>query len=155
MVEGDFRDAHVTKNYYAPHVFRMVVEVTSSNWSDDLGPKVECYAQAGIPAYLVADRKHGEVLLYTDPADGKYPDPRRFERGVRVPVPKCVGVDLELSVDVLLDGDADPRSAGAPGRYGPGRDSAVRSFGVSRSSTYRFISHARVSIASTVSRKVP
>ncbi|WP_189703524.1 Uma2 family endonuclease [Streptomyces anandii] len=105
VVEGDFRDAHVTKNYYAPHVFRMVVEVTSSNWSDDLGPKVECYAQAGIPAYLVADRKHGEVLLYTDPADGKYPDPRRFERGVRVPVPKCVGVDLELSVDVLLDGD--------------------------------------------------
>ncbi|MBO7940409.1 MULTISPECIES: Uma2 family endonuclease [Streptomyces] len=105
VVDADFRDAHVTKNYYAPTVFRLVVEVTSSNWSDDLGPKVECYAQAGIPAYLVADRKHGEVLLYTDPADGTYPDPVRFKRGQSVPVPESVGVSLELSVDTLLDGD--------------------------------------------------
>ena len=104
VVDEDFRDAHVTKNYYAPNVFRLVVEVTSSNWSDDLGPKVECYAQAGIPAYLVADRKHDEVLLYTDPADGKYPDPQRFKRGQGVPVPESVGVRLELSVDTLLDG---------------------------------------------------
>ena len=105
VVDEDFRDAHVTKNYYAPNVFRLVVEVTSSNWSDDLGPKVECYAQAGIPAYLVADRKHDEVLLYTDPADGKYPDPVRYKRGQSVPVPESVGVSLELSVDTLLDGD--------------------------------------------------
>ncbi|MGW5457275.1 Uma2 family endonuclease [Streptomyces sp. NPDC003996] len=105
VVDEDFRDAHVTKNYYAPNVFRMVVEVTSSNWSDDLGPKVECYAQAGIPAYLIADRKHGEVLLYTDPADGTYPDPVRYKRGQSVPVPESVGVTLDLSVDTLLDGD--------------------------------------------------
>ncbi|NUR02736.1 MAG: Uma2 family endonuclease [Streptomyces sp.] len=105
VVDEDFRDAHVTKNYYAPNVFRLVVEVTSSNWSDDLGPKVECYAQAGIPAYLVADRKHDEVLLYTDPADGKYPAPVRYKRGQSVPVPESVGVSLELSVDTLLDGD--------------------------------------------------
>ena len=49
VVESDFRDAHVMKNCYAPHVFRMVLEVTSSNWADDLGPKVEDYAQAGCP----------------------------------------------------------------------------------------------------------
>jgi Uma2 family endonuclease len=105
IVDADFRDAHVTKHYYAPTVFRMVVEVTSSNWSDDLGPKVECYAQAGIPAYLIADRKHDEVLLYTDPADGKYLDPQRFKRGQTVPVPESVGVSLGLSVDTLLDGE--------------------------------------------------
>jgi Uma2 family endonuclease len=105
IVDDDFRDAHITKNYYAPNVFRLVVEVTSSNWSDDIGPKVECYAQAGIPAYLVVDRKHDEVLLYTDPAGGKYPDPQRFKRGQAVPVPECVGVPLEFSVDTLLDGD--------------------------------------------------
>ncbi|MDV9177782.1 Uma2 family endonuclease [Streptomyces sp. W16] len=105
VVDADFRDAHVTKNYYAPNVFRLVVEVTSSNWSDDLHVKVECYAQAGIPAYLVADRKHGEVLLYTDPVDGKYPDPQRYKRGQSVPVPESVGVALDLSVDVLLDGE--------------------------------------------------
>jgi hypothetical protein len=105
VVDPDFRDAHITKNYYAPNVFRMVVEMTSSNWSDDLGPKVECYAQAGLPVYLIADRKHDEVLLYTDPADGEYSDPLRFKRGQTVPVPESVGVTLELGVDTLLDGD--------------------------------------------------
>ncbi|MGW0709351.1 Uma2 family endonuclease [Streptomyces sp. NPDC002643] len=104
VVDPDFRDAHVTKNYYAPNVFRMVVEVTSSNWSDDLGPKVECYAQAGVPVYLVADRKHDEVLLFQEPRDGKYPDPTRFKRGQSVPIPKSVGVGPEVSVDTLLDG---------------------------------------------------
>ncbi|MCF1595118.1 Uma2 family endonuclease [Streptomyces muensis] len=104
IVDDDIDDAHVTRNYYAPHAFRMVVEVTSSNWSDDLGPKVECYAQAGIPAYLIADRKHGEVLLYADPADAKYPDPQYFKRGQSVPVPESVGLRVELSVDTLLDG---------------------------------------------------
>ncbi|MFS4106812.1 Uma2 family endonuclease [Streptomyces sp. SID8499] len=105
VVDEDFRDAHVTKNYYAPHVFRLIVEITSSNWADDLGPKVECYAQVGIPVYLVADRKHDEVLLYTDPVDGAYPAPERFKRGQFVPVPESVGVSAELSVDALLDGD--------------------------------------------------
>jgi Uma2 family endonuclease len=52
-------------------VFRLVVEVTSSNWSDDPGPKVECHAQAGIPVHLIADRKHDEVLVHQDPADGE------------------------------------------------------------------------------------
>ncbi|MFD4034335.1 Uma2 family endonuclease [Streptomyces sp. NPDC058637] len=55
VVESDFREAHVMKNCYAPHVFRMVLEVTSTNWADDLGPKVEDYAQAGIPVYVVAE----------------------------------------------------------------------------------------------------
>ncbi|MFH8453148.1 Uma2 family endonuclease [Streptomyces fungicidicus] len=104
VVDEDFRDAHVTKNYYAPNVFRMVVEITSSDWSDDLGPKVECYAQAGVPAYLIVDRKHDEVLLYTAPADGKYPDPQRFKRGQDVTVPESVGVCAEISADTLLDG---------------------------------------------------
>jgi Uma2 family endonuclease len=105
VVDDDFRDALVQKNCYAPNVFRLVVEVTSSNWSDGLGPKVECYAEAGIPVYMVADRKHGEVLLYQNPMDGKYDAPQRFKRGQSVPVPEAVGVTLDLSVDTLLDGD--------------------------------------------------
>ncbi|WP_425247650.1 Uma2 family endonuclease [Streptomyces sp. NEAU-NA10] len=105
VVDADFRDALVEKNCYAPHVFRLVLEVTSSNWADDTLNKVEIYAETGIPVYIVADRKHDEVLLYTDPADGKYPDPLRYKRGQTVPVPESVGVALELSVDTLLDGD--------------------------------------------------
>ncbi|MFG2553680.1 Uma2 family endonuclease [Streptomyces sp. NPDC048581] len=105
VVEADIADALVQKNCYAPRVFRMVLEVTSYNWADDTALKVEVYAEAGIPVYLVADRRHDEVLLYTDPADGKYPDPARFKRGQTVPVPESVGVTLDLSVDTLLDGD--------------------------------------------------
>ncbi|MBT2396520.1 Uma2 family endonuclease [Streptomyces sp. ISL-100] len=103
VVDEDFCDALVQKNCYAPNVFRLVVEVTSSNWTDDLGTKVESYAEAGVPVYIVADRKHGEVLLYRDPENGKYPAPQRYERGQQVPVPESVGVSLELPVDTLLD----------------------------------------------------
>ena len=105
VVDADFKDALVEKNCYAPHVFRLVLEVTSSNWTNDTATKVDIYARANIPAYLIADRKHDEVLLYTDPADGKYPDPVRYKRGQTVPVPESVGVTLELPVDTLLDGN--------------------------------------------------
>jgi hypothetical protein len=105
VVEADIEEAIVEKNCYAPHVFRLVLEVTSSNRADDTAIKLECCAQADIPVCIVADRKHDEVLLHTDPADGKYPDPQRFKRGQTVPVPESVGVSLDLSVDTLLDGD--------------------------------------------------
>jgi Uma2 family endonuclease len=105
VVDADYRDALVEKNCYAPHVFRLVLEVTSSNWTNDTATKVVIYAEAGIPVYIVADRKHDEVLLYQDPVDGKYSDPQRYKRGQSVPVPEYVGVTLELSVDTLLDGD--------------------------------------------------
>ncbi|MGW2644845.1 Uma2 family endonuclease [Streptomyces sp. NPDC001393] len=105
IVEADFRDALVEKNCYAPHVFRLVLEVTSTNWAIDLVIKSETYAKAGIPAYVVVDRKHDEVLLYADPVDGKYPDPVHYKRGEVVPLPESVGLTLDLPVDTLLDGD--------------------------------------------------
>ncbi|MFF3915219.1 Uma2 family endonuclease [Streptomyces sp. NPDC001852] len=105
VVDADIADALVRKNCYAPHVFRMVLEVTSSNWADDTAIKPELYAEAGIPVYLVADRRHEVVLLYQDPAEGKYPDPVRYKRGEIVPLPESVGVTLDLPVDTLLDGD--------------------------------------------------
>lgn len=64
-----------------------------------------CYAAAGVPAYLIADRRHDEVLLFRNPVDGKYPDPVGYKRGQTLPVPASVGVTLGLSVDTLLDGD--------------------------------------------------
>ncbi|MEU5719177.1 Uma2 family endonuclease [Streptomyces sp. NPDC020403] len=107
VVEADFRDAHVMKNCYAPHVFRMVLEVTSTNWADDLGPKVEDYAQAGIPVYVVADRKHDQVLVCTDPRGGEYRTRTSHKRGTSFSVPEVVGLEMELPVDRLLDGDED------------------------------------------------
>ncbi|MEV8122952.1 Uma2 family endonuclease [Streptomyces sp. NPDC085944] len=105
VVDDVYRDAVVEKNCHASHVFRLVLEVTSTNWSNDTAIKVGTYAKAGIPVYAIVDRHHDEVLLYTAPADGKYPAPQRFKRGQDVPVPESVGVSLTLSVDTLLDGD--------------------------------------------------
>ncbi|MEW2487067.1 Uma2 family endonuclease [Streptomyces sp. NPDC048411] len=107
VVEADFRDAHAMKNCYAAHAFRMVVEVTSANWADDLGPKVEDYAQAGIPVYVVVDRKHDQVLLCSDPRSGEYKNKVSHKRGTSFTVPDVVGVEMKLSVDRLLDGDED------------------------------------------------
>ncbi|MEU0676383.1 Uma2 family endonuclease [Streptomyces sp. NPDC006172] len=105
VVDADYQDALVEYNCYAPHVFRLVMEVTSTNWSNDTIIKLGVYAQANLPVYVVVDRAHDEVLLYTNPRDGKYPDPKRYRRGQTVPVPESVGISLDLSVDALLDGD--------------------------------------------------
>lgn len=105
LVEADFLDSKVQKNCYAPDAFRMVLEVNSSNWSDDIGIKVESYAKAGIPVYVIADRHHDEVVLHTDPRSDGYRRRQVFKRGTAVPLPEDIGVTLELSVDRLLDGD--------------------------------------------------
>ncbi len=89
------------------------MEVTSSNWSDDLGTEVESYAGAGsrstswptASTMSWPNRKLDEVLLYQNPVDGEYEAPQCFKRGQSVPVPESVGVVLDLAVDTLLDGD--------------------------------------------------
>ncbi|MYT68690.1 Uma2 family endonuclease [Streptomyces sp. SID8367] len=107
IVETDYKDAHVKQNYYAANVFRLVLEVTSSNWENDLITKVESYAAARIPVYVVADRKHDQVVLFSEPLGESYGERTVYKRGETVPVPKSVGVALELPVEVLLDGDGD------------------------------------------------
>lgn len=105
LVDADFKDALVEKNCYAPHVFRLVLEVTSTNWSNDMVIKVETYARAGIPVYVVVDRKHDRVLVHADPEGDEYRTCSTYKRGMSVTVPPSVGLALELSADRLLDGD--------------------------------------------------
>ncbi|MEV8017680.1 Uma2 family endonuclease [Streptomyces sp. NPDC086554] len=105
VVDADYKDALVEKNCYAPHVFHLVLEVTSSNRANDTEIKLGTYARARIPVYVVVDRKHDEVLVYSDPNGDEYVTCSRYKRGQTVPVPPSVGVTLDLSVDTLLDGD--------------------------------------------------
>ncbi|MFF3583612.1 Uma2 family endonuclease [Streptomyces mirabilis] len=105
IVDADYKDAVVEKNCYAPHVFRLVLEVTSTNWAIDLVIKAETYARAGVPVYMVVDRRHDQILVHTEPEDNKYQSVTPYERGTGVPLPESVGVTLELSADRLLDGD--------------------------------------------------
>ncbi|UQX01622.1 Uma2 family endonuclease [Streptomyces sp. RerS4] len=103
LVEADFLDHKVVKNCYRPDVFRLILEVTSSNWADDIGTKVESYAKADVPVYIVADRHHDEVVVHTDPRGAGYRLRRAFKRGTSFRLPDHLGVPLELSVDMLLD----------------------------------------------------
>ncbi|WP_330297938.1 Uma2 family endonuclease [Streptomyces sp. NBC_00503] len=103
LVEADFLDHKVTKNCYRPDVFRMILEVTSSNWADDTGTKVESYARADVPVYVIADRHHDEVVIYADPRGTSYRSRRSFKRGTTLHLPDHLGVTVELSVDMLLD----------------------------------------------------
>ncbi|MFI2373062.1 Uma2 family endonuclease [Streptomyces sp. NPDC018833] len=90
-----------------PDVFRMVLEVTSTNWSNDMVIKVETYARAGIPVYTVVDRKHDRVLVYADPDGDDYRTCSTYKRGMSMAFPASIGVSLDLPVDRLLDGDGD------------------------------------------------
>ncbi|MFJ6781904.1 Uma2 family endonuclease [Streptomyces yangpuensis] len=106
LVEADFLDSRGRNNCYSPEVFRLVVEVTSSNWSDDLGTKAESYATAGVPVYIIADRHHDEVVVCRDPRNGTYRLRTSHKRGTSISVPEEAGVPLELAVDLLLGGIA-------------------------------------------------
>ncbi|WP_261993440.1 Uma2 family endonuclease [Streptomyces sp. 3211.6] len=105
LVTEDFLDFKGRSNCYSPEVFRLIVEVTSSNWSDDLGSKVDSYAKADVPFYVIADRRHDEVVVCRDPRNGTYRLRTSHKRGTSITVPEYVGVTLELPVDLLLDGE--------------------------------------------------
>lgn len=50
MVDADITEHHVENNCYEPVVFRLVLEVTSSNYQADLRTKVRAYANAKVPS---------------------------------------------------------------------------------------------------------
>ncbi|MFD7786443.1 Uma2 family endonuclease [Streptomyces nojiriensis] len=105
LVEEGYKSTRTAYNCYSPEAFRLIVEVTSSNWSDDIGVKVDSYAKAGIPVYVIADRHHDEAILCSDPRNGAYRVRRTYKRGESIPLPESIGVAVELPVDLLLDGD--------------------------------------------------
>jgi hypothetical protein len=82
----------------------LFAEVTSpSTRAADLGlahsaadpGKPWVYAEAGIPLYLVVDRKEARVLLYADPGPGGYPEPVIRVFGEPVWLPRPFGFALE------------------------------------------------------------
>lgn len=114
LVDADFDDHLIENSCYDPICFRLALEVTSSNFTNDLKNKVASYAQAAIPVYVIVDRKNNRVHLLTDPV----PDEARYEhhslhaRGQQVTLPDSLGAKVTLDVGELLDaGQRKPRSA--------------------------------------------
>ena len=100
VVDEDFREHRLPGSQYPPELFHLVVEITSSNWQDDLRIKPEAYARAGVPVYLIGDREHGEAEVLWRPENGEYRSIAAYSRGDTLKLPGDVAV--EIPVDVLL-----------------------------------------------------
>ena len=74
----------------------MVVEVTSSQPENDRNAKPFGYASAGIPVYLLIDRRRGELVVHSNPSGGRYADTHHTQGlGERLVLPESVGIVLE------------------------------------------------------------
>ncbi|MET8942168.1 Uma2 family endonuclease [Streptomyces sp. NPDC004542] len=102
VVDADIDDHYVDNNAYDPVCFRLVLEVTSGNWKDDLKTKVAAYAEAEVPVYVVVDRKHQRLHVLAEPAGGTYQYHRPHAPGELVTLPDSIGAKVTLDVDQIL-----------------------------------------------------
>ncbi|MFJ5301453.1 Uma2 family endonuclease [Streptomyces sp. NPDC088350] len=102
VVDADYRDHYVENNCYDPVCFRLVLEVTSSNYRTDLRDKVKAYAAAKIPVYVIIDRKHQRLHVLTNPTGDDYESHRPHSPGEVVTLPKSIGAKVTLDVAEIL-----------------------------------------------------
>ncbi|MGW2703554.1 Uma2 family endonuclease [Streptomyces sp. NPDC001340] len=102
VVDADFEEHFVENNCYDPVCFRLVLEVTSSNYRTDLRTKVAAYAEAKVPVYVIVDRKHQRLHVLTDPAGDKYENHRPHAPGEMVALPDSLGAKVTLDVAEIL-----------------------------------------------------
>ncbi|MET9758358.1 Uma2 family endonuclease [Streptomyces sp. NPDC006372] len=102
VVDADIDDHFVENNAYDPACFRLVLEVTSGNWKDDLKTKVAAYAEAKVPVYVVVDRKHQRLHVLTDPVGSTYENHRPHAPGELVTLPDSIGAKVSLDVAEIL-----------------------------------------------------
>ncbi|MFF4573518.1 Uma2 family endonuclease [Streptomyces sp. NPDC001410] len=102
VVDADFEEHFVENNCYDPVCFRLVLEVTSSNYRTDLRTKVAAYAEAKVPVYVIVDRKHQRLHVLTDPAGDKYENHRPHAPGEMVALPDSLGAGVTLDVAAIL-----------------------------------------------------
>ncbi|WP_395296860.1 Uma2 family endonuclease [Kitasatospora hibisci] len=101
IVDTDIDDHLVEYNCYDPVVFLLVLEVTSSDLSDDLKKKPFAYASAGVPVYVIVDRTNPRVMVLTDPQDGEHRVHAVHHPGQSFALPGSIGA-VTLSVDDVL-----------------------------------------------------
>ncbi|MFJ9249263.1 Uma2 family endonuclease [Streptomyces sp. NPDC101776] len=103
IVDADIEEHYVENNCYDPAPFRLVLEVTSSNWKADLQTKVTAYANAKVPIYVVVDRKHQRLHVLTEPAKDEYASHRIHAPGELVTLPDTLGAKVTLDVAAILN----------------------------------------------------
>ncbi|MFJ8624422.1 Uma2 family endonuclease [Kitasatospora sp. NPDC093550] len=102
IIDADSDDRVLEHGCYDPAIFRLVLEVTSSNLSDDLRKKPAAYATAGVPVYVIVDRTNQRVMVLTDPQEGEYRVHAVHHPGQSFTLPESIGASVTLSVDDVL-----------------------------------------------------
>ncbi|WP_416484956.1 Uma2 family endonuclease [Streptomyces sp. CL12] len=102
LVDADFEDHLIENNCYDPVCFRMVLEVTSRNYRTDLRTKVNAYAEAKVPVYVIVDRKHQRLHVLTEPAGSEYANHRVHAPGETVALPDSLGAKVTVDVDQII-----------------------------------------------------
>jgi Uma2 family endonuclease len=102
LVDADYREHPAENATYDPGVFRLVLEVTSSNYQNDLRNKVAAYAYAKIPVYVILDRRHSRVHVLTEPVGGTYDSHEVYAPGQTATLPDSIGAEVSLDVAELV-----------------------------------------------------
>lgn len=102
ILDAGADDHLVEYNCYDPAVFRLVLEVTSSNLSDDLKAEPAAYASAGVPVYVIVDRTNRRVMVLTDPQDGEYRVHAVHHPGQSFTLPGSIRASVTLLADDVL-----------------------------------------------------
>lgn len=79
---------HNAPSWMSPDGIELVVEVTSSRPDLDRNKKRGAYAGAGIPLYLLVDRQHRRVTLFSNPEFGDYSRTSAASFGRKLNLPK-------------------------------------------------------------------
>ncbi|WP_329039878.1 Uma2 family endonuclease [Streptomyces sp. NBC_00178] len=102
IVDADLDEHLIENNCYDPACFRLVLEVTSGNYQNDMRNKVTAYAQAKIPVYVVVDRKHSRIHVLTEPLPSGYDRHEVYAPGQEAPLPSVLGTEVSLDVAELV-----------------------------------------------------
>ncbi|GFE22348.1 Uma2 family endonuclease [Streptomyces libani] len=113
VVDADIEDHIIQYECCDPAAFRMVLEITSGNYTNDLRTKVTAYGSARVPVYVIVDRKHERLHVLTEPMEDGYAVHRIHVAGEKVTLPESIGAGVTLDVAQTLD-DARRRTPQRP-----------------------------------------
>ncbi|AIA05661.1 Uma2 family endonuclease [Streptomyces noursei] len=103
VVDADAEEHVAEYECVDPAAFRMVLEITSGNYANDLRTKVAAYGAAKVPVYVIVDRKHERLHVLTEPIEDGYAMHHIHVPGAKVTLPESIGAEVTLDVTQVLD----------------------------------------------------
>ena len=92
------RASRTTSNHLDGEALSFVAELTSSaTRDDDLTDKVETYARAGVPVYLILDMQEQKATVLWEPADQGYRARCSKPFGEKIDIPAPFGCSLDTT----------------------------------------------------------